>query len=85
MNLANGYGYVLLIAGALVTAVRIVVVFSGTTIGFWTSGGWELATVVLMVVALVHALATGFAHGPRELGPGGQLLRALAYERTERG
>jgi thiosulfate dehydrogenase [quinone] large subunit len=62
MNLAKGFGYALLIAGALVTAVRIVVVFSGTTSGFWTSGGWELAMVVLIVVALAYVLATGFAH-----------------------
>jgi hypothetical protein len=59
MNLANGFGSVILIAGALVTAVRVVL--SGTN-SFWTSGGWEVATVVLILVALVYVLATGFAH-----------------------
>jgi thiosulfate dehydrogenase [quinone] large subunit len=53
---------VILIAGTLVTAVRIVVVFSGTTSSTWTSGSWEVAMVVLMLVALVFVLATGFAH-----------------------
>jgi thiosulfate dehydrogenase [quinone] large subunit len=51
---------VILIAGALVTAVRIVVVFSGTSSSLWTSGGWELAMVALMLVALVYVLATGY-------------------------
>jgi thiosulfate dehydrogenase [quinone] large subunit len=53
-------GYLLLLAGVLVTAVRIVVVFSGTTDGFWTSGVWETLMVVLMAVALVYVLVAGF-------------------------
>jgi thiosulfate dehydrogenase [quinone] large subunit len=61
MNPVKGLvGYLLLLIGVIVTAVRIVVVFSGTQDGFWTSGAWELMMVVLMAVSLVYVLATGF-------------------------
>jgi thiosulfate dehydrogenase [quinone] large subunit len=53
-------GYLLLLIGVIVTAVRIVVVFSGTQDGFWTSGAWELLMVVLMAVSLVYVLGTGY-------------------------
>jgi len=61
MNPVKGLvGYLLLAVGVLVTAVRVIVVFSGTTNGFWTSGAWELLMVVLMAAALVYVLGTGF-------------------------
>jgi thiosulfate dehydrogenase [quinone] large subunit len=73
MNGGNGVGSIILIAGALVTAERILVVLFGTTSSLWTSGGWELAMVVLMAVALVYVLAIGSAD------------RAAAMPETQQG
>jgi len=69
MDLSKGFAYLVLIVGALVTLVRIIVVFSGTTEAFWTSGGWELTMVVLMFVSLVYVLATGFVNRAPEPAP----------------
>jgi len=63
MNPVKGLvGYLLLIIGVIVTAVRMIVVFSGTQEGFWTSGAWELLMVILMAAALAYVLATGFVN-----------------------
>lgn len=69
MSPVKGFGYLLLIIAAVVTFVRIIVVFAGTTSSFWTSGGWELAMVVLMLVTLLYVLATGFVRRTAEPAP----------------
>jgi thiosulfate dehydrogenase (quinone) large subunit len=65
LNPTQGIAYLLLFIGALVTAVRLVVVFSGTADGFWTSGTWELLMVLLMAASLVYVLAAGFVNRPQ--------------------
>lgn len=65
LNSAQALAYLLLFIGGLVTAVRLLVVFSGTTDGFWTSGAWELTMVLLMAVSLVYVLGTGFVSRPK--------------------
>lgn len=69
MSPVKSFGYLLLIVAAVVTIVRILVVIAGTTSSFWTSGGWELAMVVLMFVSLVYVLATGFVSRTAEPAP----------------
>jgi thiosulfate dehydrogenase [quinone] large subunit len=69
MNVTKSFGYLLVIIAAAVTLVRVIVVFAGTKQAFWTSGGWELAMVVLMIVSLVYVLATGFVQHSSESSP----------------
>jgi len=39
MSPVKSFGYLLLVIAAVVTFVRILVVFAGTKSSFWTSGG----------------------------------------------
>ena len=69
MSPVKSFGYLLLVIAAVVTFVRIIVVFAGTTSSFWTSGGWELAMVELMLTSLLSVLATGFLRRTAEPAP----------------
>jgi len=81
MDATKGIGYLLLVVAALATFIRVLVVFSGTTSGFWTSGGWELTMVVLMLVSLVYVLATGFVRRAVEPPTAGEGFRDPAVVR----
>jgi len=69
----KSFGSLLVAVAALATVVRLIVVFAGTNEAFGTSSGWELLMVVLMGVALVHVLATGFVDRARVASTGGPI------------
>lgn len=51
-------GWVLVALTAIVAIEAIVVAITGTTSSFWASAGWNLALVILIVIAAVLAIAS---------------------------